>query len=166
MGIDKINLDETIAIYIDFDGVILDTEKRVKQYMMENNLRWKEGVKNIDWKRLLIESKEINNSLEILSLVQRERKKIYILTKTHSIPEGVEKVKYLRNKGILIPILFSHSGIKKSQIIVPNNESLLVDDNLENLTDWVEQGGRGIYFSDSNEVSDYPKAYDLEFLKK
>ena len=44
-------------IFIDFDGVIFDTEKRVVERKNENpNLTWNEFFNNLDWVQLLDEA--------------------------------------------------------------------------------------------------------------
>ena len=60
------------------------------------------------------------------------------------------KIEVLRSRKIQIPILFVPPHTKKSQIYLPNNGEILIDDSLKNLIDWKEKGGTGIYFSEEN----------------
>ena len=63
------------------------------------------------------------------------------------------KVKKIRDNGVELPILFVPPSIKKSQIYIPNNHSILIDDSIKNLIDWEQSGGKGIYFNENCEES-------------
>lgn len=138
-------------VFIDFDGVILDSERLMlerKEYL---------GLKNHDSK---LESVEIIKELEILM------KKIAILTKIHTLNEMNVKVDVLRNKfKIMCPIIFVPPGAKKYQVIVPNNQ-LLIDDSKKNIDEWIKNGGTGLVFDPLIEKNDSYKVKNLEFLLK
>ena len=57
----------------------------------------------------------------------------------------------LRNKKIEVPILFVPPHVKKSQIYLPNNGEILIDDSIKNLIDWEQNGGNSIYFNEDLE---------------
>ena len=59
------------------------------------------------------------------------------------------KVKSLRSRKIEVPILFVPPHIKKSQIYLPNNGEILIDDSIKNLIDWEQNGGKSIYFNEN-----------------
>ena len=63
------------------------------------------------------------------------------------------KVRALRSRNVEIPILFVPPHIKKSQIYLPNNGEILIDDSVKNLIDWEQKGGRGLYFSENLDSS-------------
>ena len=48
-----------------------------------------------------------------------------------------------------MPILFVPPHIKKSQIYLPNNGEILIDDSIKNLIDWEQNGGKSIYFNEN-----------------
>ena len=52
-----------------------------------------------------------------------------------------------------VPILFVPPHVKKSQIYLPNNGEILIDDSIKNLIDWEQKGGKSIYFSEKSDVS-------------
>lgn len=136
-------------IFIDFDGVIFDTEKRVVERKNENpNLTWNEFFDNLDWFQLLDEAKVINNAIDYILDGQTRTKQLAVLTKIHTLLEMEAKTKALRSRKIKIPILFVPPHIKKSQIYLPNNGEILIDDSIKNLTDWKQKGGTGIYFNE------------------
>lgn len=58
------------------------------------------------------------------------------------------KVKALRSRKVEVPVLFVPPHIKKSQIYLPNNGEILIDDSIKNLIDWELNGGKGIYFNE------------------
>ncbi len=136
-------------IFIDFDGVIFDTEKRVAERKNENpNLTWNEFFDNLDWFQLLDEAKVINNAIDYILDGQTRTKQLAVLTKIHTLLEMEAKTKALRSRKIKIPILFVPPHIKKSQIYLPNNGEILIDDSIKNLVDWKQKGGTGIYFNE------------------
>lgn len=136
-------------IFIDFDGVIFDTEKRVVERKNENpNLTWNEFFDNLDWVQLLDEAKVINNAIDYILDGQTRTKQLAVLTKIHTLLEMEVKTKALRSRKIKIPILFVPPHIKKSQIYLPNNGEILIDDSIKNLIDWKQKGGTGIYFNE------------------
>ena len=135
---------------VDFDGVILDTKIRIDNRKEAfPNMEWMEFLNNIDWYKLLNESKTINDSIEYLLEAEARKRKVKILTKVHSLLEMQAKVTFLRNQGITLPILFTPPNTKKSSIFIPENGELLIDDTLENLYDWKSAGGTGLYFHES-----------------
>lgn len=136
-------------IFIDFDGVIFDTEKRVVERENENpNFTWNEFFDNLDWFQLLDEAKVINNAIDYILDGQTRTKQLAVLTKIHTLLEMEAKTKALRSRKIKIPILFVPPHIKKSQIYLPNNGEILIDDSIKNLIDWKQKGGTGIYFNE------------------
>lgn len=137
-------------IFIDFDGVIFDTEKRVVQQKEQlPKISWEEFFATLDWFKLLEESKVINNAVDYILEGQEKNKKIAILTKIHTLLEMQAKVNKLRNCNINVPILFVPPHVKKTSIYLPNNGEILIDDSIKNLKDWKEHGGVGIHFDEN-----------------
>ena len=141
-------------IFIDFDGVIFDTEKRVvDRKKLRPDISWNAFFEELDWFELLEEAKVINNAIDYILEAQSKSKQIAILTKIHTLLEMEAKVRALRTRNIEIPILFVPPHIKKSQIYLPNNGEILIDDSIKNLIDWEQKGGRSIYFSENLDSS-------------
>lgn len=141
-------------VFIDFDGVIFDTEKRVvERKKLRPDISWNVFFEELDWFELLEEAKVINNAIDYILEAQSKSKQIAILTKIHTLLEMEAKVRALRSRNIEIPILFVPPHIKKSQIYLPNNGEILIDDSVKNLIDWEQKGGRGLYFSENLDSS-------------
>lgn len=137
-------------IFIDFDGVIFDTQQRVVERKNQNtNISWNEFFEKLDWFQLLQESKEINNAIDYILEGQAKSQQIAILTKIHTLVEMEAKVKALRSRKVEVPILFVPPHVRKSQIYLPNNGEILIDDSIKNLVDWEQNGGKGIYFNEN-----------------
>lgn len=141
-------------VFIDFDGVIFDTEKRVvERKKLRPDISWNVFFEELDWFELLEEAKVINNAIDYILEAQSKSKQIAILTKIHTLIEMEAKVRALRSRNVEIPILFVPPHIKKSQIYLPNNGEILIDDSVKNLIDWEQKGGRGLYFSENLDSS-------------
>lgn len=141
-------------IFIDFDGVIFDTEKRVvERKKLRPDISWNVFFEELDWFELLEEAKVINNAIDYILEAQSKSKQIAILTKIHTLIEMEAKVRALRSRNVEIPILFVPPHIKKSQIYLPNNGEILIDDSVKNLIDWEQKGGRSLYFSENLDSS-------------
>lgn len=157
------------TIFLDLDGVILDTEERVVQLKNQRqDLEWDEFFEQLDWQKLLSEAQEINGAIQIIRELQDRNKKIIILTKIHTLLEASAKVMELRyNRGITIPIMFVPPHIKKSEIYQPKNNEILIDDSIKNINDWNEHGGTGILFSETDDNNiNTSKVKSLKFLLK
>lgn len=142
------------SVFIDFDGVIFDTEKRVvERKKLRPDISWNVFFEELDWFELLEEAKVINNAIDYILEAQSKSKQIAILTKIHTLLEMEAKVRALRSRNVEIPILFVPPHIKKSQIYLPNNGEILIDDSVKNLIDWEQKGGRGLYFSENLDSS-------------
>ena len=62
--------------------------------------------------------------------------------------EAKVKALRLRSRKVEVPILFVPPHVKKSQIYLPNNGEILIDDSIKNLIDWEQKGGKSIYFNE------------------
>lgn len=164
--------------FIDFDGVILDSEERMlaRKYSLgfqnhKNKAEFDEyfeytNLHPEEWDYIIKEAKSINNSVEIIQDLQLLQKKIAILTKIHTFYEMKVKIEDLRlNRNIQCPVFFVPPGVKKYQVIIPNNQ-LLIDDSKKNINSWIDNGGRGLIFDSSIPENIENKVKSLEFLLK
>lgn len=150
-------------IFIDFDGVIFDTEARiVKRKNFVPELSWDEFFKEIDWFKLLDEAKIINNSVNYILEKQKSNKNMTILTKAHTLNEMIAKTEVLRDYKITVPIMFVPPRVSKTSIYLPSSGEILIDDSLKNLEDWKSHGGIGIYFSEEKISSDFKTIKSLK----
>lgn len=162
---------ETNYTFLDFDGVILDSEQRVKvlinKFQPNSKSEWEEFFYSINWRELLEDSKHINNSVEIIKELELMKKKLMILTKIHTLDEMKAKTFDLReNRKITLPILFVPPHVRKSQIYMPTQHEILIDDSQKNVDDWIINGGNGILFDEMCEKETKNKVRSLEFLLK
>lgn len=156
-------------IYIDFDGVILDTQHYIT-LGKENypDLSWAEYVKIIDWHGLIAKSNDINDAIKILRSLNK-KENINILTRIHSFNEANEKILFLRSNKIDLPVIITPPNISKEMVVCPNNGDVLVDDYIENLKTWIAVGGYGILFDNNDihhEINNIERQKNLSFLKR
>lgn len=150
------------TLYIDFDGVILNTIE-VSYQMMEKqgkNPKNKEDsnnfYRNLDWSEFLKESSPINNSIEcIQSILDSNKFSVSILTHINGLDEAVEKVKYIRKYFKDITIIPVPKQISKTKM-VHTEGAILIDDYTENLRQWQEAGGIGVRFSEKRNGKGFP----------
>ena len=97
---------ENKKIFIDFDGVILDSEERILKQKLSSNLDWDDFFQTVDWFQLLSTSKIINNSVNYILEKQKSYKNLAILTKIHTVNERNDR----NNNNTLDDILISYVG--------------------------------------------------------
>ena len=155
-------------LYIDFDGVIMDTINKTYEMMDEENIDRKnnEEVKkfyeNIDWKRLLKETKEINGAIEkVKKLNDSPKFNVAILTHVNSLEEAVEKVRFIRKFYDDITVIPVPKAISKTKMVHTKN-AILVDDYTGNLVEWRSEDGIGIKFSTTPKQSEFKVIDDLD----
>ena len=156
-------------VYIDFDGVILDTQTYITSEKANYpNLSWPEYVKIINWHELIKKSCDINDAIKILRSLNK-KENIYILTRIHSFDEANEKILFLRSNKIYLPVIVTPPNNSKEMVVCPNNGDVLVDDYIENLKTWIKSGGYGILFDNKEiheEIKNIEKQKDLLFLSR
>lgn len=164
--------------FIDFDGVILDSEEKMLERKYNLGLCNHKSKEEFDryfeytnthpeeWEHIIRDAKSINNSVEIIKELENLKRKIAILTKIHTLQEMKVKTEVLREElKIFCPVIFVPPGIKKHQVIIPNGQ-LLIDDSKKNIIGWKENGGTGLIFDSSIENDTNDKVKSLEFLLK
>lgn len=140
-------------LYIDFDGVIVDTI-RVTYDMLDrlgidrsNFEKMSEFYYNLNWKQLLSLTPIINDSFNCIEKILRSNKfNVYILTHVNSLDEAIAKINYIRKYIKNITIIPVPREISKTKMI-DAKDAILVDDYSGNLKEWEESGGIGIQFS-------------------
>lgn len=158
-------------LYIDFDGVILDTEpllfeewrKNPNRYLLSETEKIK-YLKKCNWHYIINNSALINDSIYYLK--QMNPFESCILTKVHSLEnESVEKIKWLRNNGVKQNIIIVPYYFKKVEI-VDSKENVLIDDCLKNLTEWEEHGGIPILFDmDDDDYDSWHQKNNKQYQK-
>lgn len=159
-------------LYIDFDGVLMDTI-RVTYELLEDqgiDLKDEEKVQNfyrsLDWKNLLSITPEINDGFHCIQvLADSNLFDISILTHVNSLDEAVQKVKFIRKYTDDLTIIPVPKSISKTKM-VHTKDAILVDDYTSNLTEWEKEGGIGIRFSQKLNGKGYPVINRLDSLLK
>ena len=155
-------------LYLDCDGVILDTINKSYVMIKEKGLTTGEEVnnfyKNINWDDLIRDSGEINNSIAKIEIL-KSYFDVSIFTHVISGKEASSKIKYFEKVLPNVEVLIVPKRIEKADLINPYG-TILVDDFVPNLDKWEEKGGIGIKFSDSGKKSQYITISDLLELTK
>lgn len=149
-------------LYIDFDGVIVDTI-RVTYDMLDrlevdktDFSKMSEFYSNLNWKQLLSLTSIINDSFNcIKKLYESNKFNIAILTHVNSLDEAVAKINYIRKYFNDVTIIPVPREIAKTKMCL-TKDSILVDDFSGNLEEWEKAGGVGVKFSiDKDKESKY-----------
>jgi hypothetical protein len=143
-----------IDLYIDFDGVILDTITTTYAIMEEMKIdtsddnNTKVFYKSLDWKYIVEVTKEINDAYScIRKIIASNKFNVAILTHVHSLSEIEQKVLVIRkNVGPEISIIAVPKSLPKTEIVNPKG-AILIDDFSKNSELWEEAGGLSIRFN-------------------
>lgn len=154
-------------LYIDFDGVILDTMTKSYEELNKRGIDLKNQEKvmaffrELDWKKLIEETEPINDSInEIKKICASKKFNVYILTHINSTNEMVEKIKYLHKNLPQVTIVSVPKEIPKTEV-VNASAAILIDDYSGNIKEWQKKLGIGIKFVKELEGSDYPEITHL-----
>lgn len=144
-------------LYLDCDGVILDTINMTYKMLKEKNITKHSEVEDfyrkINWDILIIEAGEIDNSIEKIKKIINHFD-VEILTHVNSEGEAIAKKKYFKEVLPTVNVITVPKEIKKADFVDPKG-AILVDDYLPNLEYWYEKGGIPIKFSDSGKQGKY-----------
>ena len=154
-------------LYIDFDGVILDTMEITYKEMIEKEIDLKnvekvrEYYRNCNWDKLIKETPQINDSInEIKKICNSKKFNVYILTHINSTNEMVAKIKYLHKNLPEVTIVSVPKEIPKTEVVNPS-AAILIDDYSGNIKEWQKKLGIGIKFVKKLEGSQYPEITHL-----
>ena len=136
-------------LYIDFDGVILDTITPL--YEEYNKLP--EEKQNRDfyvsypWEAIIDDKYIINDSInDIYKIIESNKFNLSILTHVNSLKEAILKIHYLRKYFKDITIIPCPKEISKTKMIHTEG-SILIDDYAGNLREWEQENGIGVRFN-------------------
>lgn len=154
-------------LYIDFDGVILDTIPYLDKILLESKIEEHEEeqkrnlLASIDWEKLILETSEINDSIKCIEKLRESKKfNIAILTHVNSMHEAVAKINYLETKLPDITKIIVPKAVSKTKMLETKN-AILVDDYGVNLDEWSQEGGIAIKFSTKDD-----KIYKYKSISK
>ena len=154
-------------LYIDFDGVILDTIPVLEKILNDSGININDEAEkrrvfsNIDWEDMVRTTPQINDSINRIETLRKSNKfNIAILTHINSIHEAVAKINFLEEKLPDITKIVVPKEISKTKMLETKN-SILVDDYGKNLDEWNDEGGIAIKFSTKED-----KVYKYKSISK
>lgn len=159
-----------MKIYIDFDGVILNTTPHIFDEWLDNNddinikeLEKIEYIKGRNWHNILREASVIDDAISVLK--DMDIKNTAILTKVHSLEnEGTEKIRFLRENGVKLDVVLVPYPLKKTDVVEASG-NILIDDTVHNLDDWNKCGGECIFFNQNDFDVDEWHSLNLKYPK-
>ena len=158
-------------LYIDFDGVVMDTIPLLYNELAKNNVELDDEEKvratfaAFDYGKIIKDKNILNDSINCIhKLIESGRFDISFLSHINSLEEGIVKVKYLRKHFKNdITIIFVPKAIEKPKM-VRSDGAILVDDYAGNLKAWEKTGGISIRFSKELESHGYKVINRLDAL--
>lgn len=161
-------------LYLDCDGVILDTinmsYKMIKEKGLNNDVEIEQFYRSLSWEKLIIEAGEINNSIDKIKKLMTKYD-VEILTHVNSEGEVLAKLNYFNSVLPEIKVITVPKEIQKANAVDPRG-NVLVDDFIPNLEYWQENGGISIKFSDTGKkchfvsITDLLELFDLELMEE
>ncbi len=151
-------------LYIDFDGVVLDTipvlyEKLGIDTSGVDSGNQEEKIQkfaNYDYSNVIKDKYMLNDSINCIKKLLKSKKfEISFLSHVHSLDEAIVKTKYLRRHfKDDITIIIVPGKISKTKM-VHSEGAILVDDFSSNLREWEEAGGIAVRFNTKLESKGY-----------
>lgn len=157
-------------LYIDFDGVVMDTIPLLYQALeasgtdvtIESERR--RFFSTYDFSMIINDENILNDSIECINrLIKSKKFEISFLTHINSLAEGVSKINYLREKFKNITIIIVPKEISKTKM-VHSEGAILVDDYSGNLKEWEDTGGIAVRFSKELESKGFKVVNKLDQL--
>ena len=158
-------------LYIDFDGVVMDTipllynELEKNNVSMDNEEQIRHVFSSFDFKKIIKYKNILNDSIECINkLLESKRFEVAFLSHVNSLDEGIVKIKYLRRHfKDDITIIIVPKQVSKTKM-VHSEGAILVDDFSGNLKEWEEAGGISVRFSKELESKGYRVLNRLDSL--
>ncbi len=157
-------------LYIDFDGVVLDTIPSLYAALeasgtdISNEKETARFFSTYDFDMIINDDYILNDSINCINkLIKSKMFEISFLTHVNSLPEGISKIEYLRNKFKNITIIIVPKEISKTKMVHSEN-AILVDDYSGNLIEWENTGGIAVRFSKELESKGFKVINKLDAL--
>ncbi len=149
-------------LYIDFDGVVVDTIPLLYKELEKNGVslgneeRIREVFGSFDFRKIIKDKNILNDSINCINKIMDSGLfEVSFLSHINSLDEGIVKIKFLRKHfKDNITIILVPRGISKPKMI-HSEGAILVDDYAGNLKEWKEAGGIPIRFSKEMESHGY-----------
>ena len=160
-------------LYIDFDGVVLDTipilyEKLGIDTSGTDNGNAEEKIQkfaNFDYRNVIKDKYILNDSINcIYKLLKSKKFEISFLSHVHSLDEAIVKIKYLRHHFKDEATIIIVPGKVSKTKMVHSEGAILVDDFSSNLREWQEAGGISVRFNQELESKGFKVINKLDAL--
>lgn len=177
----RLKLVMKINLYLDCDGVILDTIPAIDKALQKVGYTYKGQSKNEPFMKDFLKNKfNWEEEVELIPILDDSVNKIKKLDKenifnikilTHVISDKEAKAKEKLFAELLpnIEVITVPKEIKKTEMVEVKN-SILVDDFLPNVVDFNSEGGIGIKFAGKETSDDVIRITDLleliDFVKR
>ena len=154
-----------IKLYLDFDGVILDTIDVTYDLFKKSSYDDMYAFYNtLDWNNVLKFSKPINDSINYIhDIVNSSLYDVNILAHVITKEEEISKKKFVNDNLPLVKLITVDKKYNKCDVVDCKN-AILVDDYMENLKLWSSKGGISIKFSDKGKEYDIMSIDNLRLL--
>ena len=168
----RLNLVMKINLYLDCDGVILDTIPAIDKALQKVGYTYKGQSKNEPFMKDFLKNKfNWEEEIELIPILDDSVNKIKKLDKknifnikilTHVISDKEAKAKEKLFAELLpnIEVITVPKEIKKTEMVEVKN-GILVDDFLPNVVDFNSEGGIGIKFAGKETSDDVIRITDL-----
>ena len=168
----RLNLVMKINLYLDCDGVILDTIPAIDKALQKVGYTYKGQSKNEPFMKDFLKNKfNWEEEIELIPIIDDSVNKIKKLDKedifnikilTHVISDKEAKAKEKLFAELLpnIEVITVPKEIKKTEMVEVKN-GILVDDYLPNVVDFNSEGGIGIKFAGKETSDDVIRITDL-----
>lgn len=145
-------------LYIDFDGVVLNTIPLLYAALEASGADTKvekevaRFFSTYDFDMIINDENILNDSINCINkLIDSKKFEVSFLTHVNSLAEGTCKITYLKSKfKDNITIIITPKEISKTQMVHCEG-AILVDDYSGNLTEWENAGGISVRFSNELE---------------
>lgn len=148
-------------LYIDFDGVILDTIPYLYEALAKANIdpKWPEEssafISTFDFTNIVKDEYILNDSINcIKKILDSDLFEVSILTHVNSLVEAEVKIKYIRKYFSQMTVIIVPKKLPKTELI-HSEGAILIDDYAGNLKEWESKGGIGVRFSKDMESHGY-----------
>ncbi len=156
-------------LYIDFDGVIVNTIEisyamAERQGLEKNYENYLQFFQTLNWEEVFEKAKPINDAFNAIKRIKDTGKyNVAILTHVTSLHEIEAKVKYIRKYLKNITIISVPKSLSKTEML-DARDAILVDDYVANLDEWTKSGGRSIKFDLDMDGKGYPVIDRLDLI--
>ena len=157
-------------LYIDFDGVIMDTIPFLYKALEESKINFDDEqgkmifFSTYDFSKIVNDDNILNDSINCISKLKESNLfQISILTHINSLTEAIVKTNYIRKYFKDITIVLVPKQLEKTEM-VHSKDAILVDDYSGNLKVWESRGGIPIKFSKEKEETSFKTITKLDQL--